>query len=108
MEERYTITDINLGQLFERNGEVFRVVGILREPSVDVQSLVTEKWENHAITCRNFAEFHKLDDVGEKRKALCDVIEKLLEKMKGVSSVEQALISGKILGIIKEIKDSEL
>lgn len=107
MRECYTRADIEPGQLFERNGEIFRVVGIIDEPTVEVEHLITGKLENHAITCRNFSEFRRLDDRKEIRESLCGAIEKLLEKMKDDFQIEQAIIAGKILGIIKEIKNSE-
>ncbi len=104
MEKSY---GIKLGQILEKKGEIFKVITICEEPTVGVKHLLTGKFENHVIACRNFAEFNKLEGK-KKREALYAVIQKFIEQMKiAADSSMQIGIADDISKIIKELKDSE-
>lgn len=57
-------SDIELGQVFVRDGEKFRVIGIADEPTVIVEHIETGKQEHHVISSRNFSEFRKIESEG--------------------------------------------
>lgn len=110
MKERecYDRDQIKLGQIFERNGEIFRVLAIADEPTVDVENLATGERNHYVITCPDFAKFRKIDEAREKRKTLCEVVKNLLAKLNATPLVkERSLISSKISFVLEEIEKSE-
>lgn len=58
---RWQRSDIELGQVFVRDEEKFRVIGIADEPTVIMENTETGERENHVISSRNFSEFRKVE-----------------------------------------------
>lgn len=53
-------SDVRVGQLYERGGRFFRVVGICDEPTVTLEDVATEMLDAYAIGSEQFGEFARL------------------------------------------------
>lgn len=53
-------SDVDLHDYWERDGRVYKVVGIADSPTVEIRDVLTGKVENYVIESPLFAEFKRL------------------------------------------------